>query len=186
MTGRRHRQGLRILAACELLSGTGATVVLSTRDPAEAEVATASIRSRVPGARIRTVRLDLADLSSLRAALESLDVDCLDAVVHNAGDALDHPPRKETGASHALMFGTNRLGHFTLTRGLMLLMTAAWSARVNEPRGPSRRCSGLPHPVTAAGPRTDLACAAARGVGRPPPAGKACRRVARGVCGARP
>lgn len=69
----------------EQLSATGATVVLGSRNPAKAEVATASIRARVPGSRVRAVRLDLADLSSLESAVESLEVEHLDAVVHNAG-----------------------------------------------------------------------------------------------------
>ncbi|MER5729952.1 SDR family NAD(P)-dependent oxidoreductase [Streptomyces sp. NPDC002138] len=114
----------------EQLSATGATVVLGSRNPAKAEVATASIRARVPGARVRAVRLDLADLSSLEKAVESLDVDRLDAVVHNAGVALDHPPREETADGHELMFGTNHLGHFALTRWLMPLLSAAPAARV--------------------------------------------------------
>ncbi|MEU2619530.1 SDR family NAD(P)-dependent oxidoreductase [Streptomyces sp. NPDC007157] len=114
----------------EQLSATGATVVLGSRDPARAEVATASIRSRVPGARVRTVRLDLADLSSLETAVRSLDVDHLDAVVHNAGVALDDPPRRETGDGHELMFGTNHLGHFALTHWLMPLLSAAPAARI--------------------------------------------------------
>ncbi|MFG2783014.1 SDR family NAD(P)-dependent oxidoreductase [Streptomyces prunicolor] len=114
----------------EQLSATGATVLLGGRNPAKAEVATASIRSRVPGARVRAVRLDLADLSSLRTAVESLDVECLDAVVHNAGVALDDPPRRETGDGHELMFGTNHLGHFALTHWLMPLLSAARAARV--------------------------------------------------------
>lgn len=114
----------------EQLSGTGATVVLGTRDPAKAAVATASIRSRVPGARVRAVRLDLTHLSSLRAAVESLDLDCLDAVIHNAGVALDDPPSKETGAGHERMFGTNHLGRFTSAHWLMPLPTAASAARV--------------------------------------------------------
>lgn len=114
----------------EQLSATGATVVLGSRDPAKAEVAMASIRAHVPGARVRTVRLDLADLSSLAAAVESLEVERLDAVVHNAGVALDDPPRKETGDGHELMFGTNHLGHFALTQWLMPLLSAAPAARV--------------------------------------------------------
>ncbi len=80
----------------EQLAATGATVVLGSRSPAKAEVATASIRSRVPGARVRAVRLDLADLSSLGTAVAALDVEHLDAVVHNAGVALDAPGRRET------------------------------------------------------------------------------------------
>ncbi|MGW1658994.1 SDR family NAD(P)-dependent oxidoreductase [Streptomyces atratus] len=114
----------------EQLSATGAAVVLGSRNSAKAEVATASIRSRVPGARVRAVRLDLADLSSLGTAVESLDVECLDAVVHNAGVALDTPPRRESGDGHELMFGTNHLGHFALTHWLMPLLSAAPAARI--------------------------------------------------------
>ncbi|MFB6987706.1 SDR family NAD(P)-dependent oxidoreductase [Streptomyces sp. NPDC056304] len=114
----------------EQLSATGATVVLGSRNPAKAEVAAASIRSRVPGARMRTVQLDLADLSSLRTAVEALEVEYLDAVVHNAGVALDAPPRRETRDGHELMFGTNHLGHFALTHWLLPLLSAAPAARI--------------------------------------------------------
>ncbi|MFF4486487.1 SDR family NAD(P)-dependent oxidoreductase [Streptomyces sp. NPDC001544] len=114
----------------EQLSATGATVVLGSREPARAEVAMAAIRARVPGARLSAVRLDLADLSSLEAAVASLDTDRLDAVVHNAGVALDAPPRRETADGHELMFGTNHLGHFALTHRLMPLLSAAPAARV--------------------------------------------------------
>ncbi|MFF7019929.1 SDR family NAD(P)-dependent oxidoreductase [Streptomyces klenkii] len=114
----------------EQLSATGATVVLGSRNPAKAEDATASIRARIAGSRVRSVRLDLADLSSLRTVAESLEVERLDAVVHNAGVALDDPPREETGDGHELMFGTNHLGHFALTRWLMPLLSAAPAARV--------------------------------------------------------
>ncbi|MBO0651316.1 SDR family NAD(P)-dependent oxidoreductase [Streptomyces triculaminicus] len=114
----------------EQLSGTGATVVLGSRNPAKAEVAMAAIRSRVSSARVRAVRLDLADLSSLRTAVESMEVDRLDAVVHNAGVALDAPPRRETGDGHELMFGTNHLGHFALTQWLMPLLSTAPAARI--------------------------------------------------------
>ena len=114
----------------EQLSATGATVILGSRNPAKAEVATAAIRARVPGAQVRAIRLDLADLSSLERAVRSLDVSRLDAVVHNAGVALDEPPRQETRDGHELMFGTNHLGHFALTHWLMPLLSAAPAARV--------------------------------------------------------
>jgi hypothetical protein len=80
----------------EQLAGTGATVVLGSRDAARAEAAMASIRSRVPDARVRHLRLDLADLSSLRACVDALEVDRLDAVVHNAGVLIEEPERRET------------------------------------------------------------------------------------------
>ncbi|MGW2642698.1 SDR family NAD(P)-dependent oxidoreductase [Streptomyces sp. NPDC001348] len=114
----------------EQLSATGATVVLGSRDPVRAEAAMGAIRARVPGARVRAVRLDLADLSSLGAVVASLDTDRLDAVVHNAGVALDAPPRRATADGHELMFGTNHLGHFALTHRLMPLLSAAPAARV--------------------------------------------------------
>ncbi|MFH8409332.1 SDR family NAD(P)-dependent oxidoreductase [Streptomyces sp. NPDC018019] len=114
----------------EQLAGTGATVVLGSRDRTKAGAAAASIRSRVPDARVRHVPLDLADLSSLQGCVDALALDRLDAVVHNAGVALDDPPRRETKDGHELMFGTNHLGHFALTRWLAPLLTAAPAARV--------------------------------------------------------
>ncbi|MFI0169195.1 SDR family NAD(P)-dependent oxidoreductase [Streptomyces sp. NPDC017095] len=116
--------------AAEQLAATGAVVVLGSRDRARADAALASIRARVPGARVRHLRLDLADLSSLKTAVDSLDLGRLDAVVHNAGVALDDPPRRETGDGHELMFGTNHLGHFALTRWLAPLLSAAPAGRV--------------------------------------------------------
>lgn len=114
----------------EQLAATGAVVVLGSRDGAKVEAAMASTRSRVPVVRVRHLRLDLADLSSLRAGVDGLDLDRLDAVVHNAGVALDDPPRRETADGHELMFGTNHLGHFALTRWLVPLLSAAPAGRV--------------------------------------------------------
>ncbi|MEU9045593.1 MULTISPECIES: SDR family NAD(P)-dependent oxidoreductase [unclassified Kitasatospora] len=114
----------------EQLAATGAVVVLGSRDAAKAEAAMASIRSRVTGAHVRHLRLDLADLSSLKAAVDRLDLDHLDAVVHNAGVALDDPPRRETADGHELMFATNHLGHFALTQWLAPLLSAAPRGRI--------------------------------------------------------
>ncbi|RNG20092.1 SDR family NAD(P)-dependent oxidoreductase [Streptomyces botrytidirepellens] len=114
----------------EQLSATGATVVLGSRSPGKAEAAMAAIRERVPDARVRALRLDLADLSSLETAVGALESAHLDAVVHNAGVALDDPPRRETVDGHELMFGTNHLGHFALTTWLMPLLSAAPAGRV--------------------------------------------------------
>ncbi|WP_329045450.1 SDR family NAD(P)-dependent oxidoreductase [Amycolatopsis sp. NBC_01488] len=101
--------------AAEQLASAGAEVVIGSRDPAKAEAAKTAIRSRVAGAKVEHVRLDLADLASVGA----VDPGELDAVVCNAGVMLDHPPRRETPAGHELMFGTNHLGHFALVARLM-------------------------------------------------------------------
>ena len=107
--------------AAEQLASAGAEVVIGSRDPAKAEAALASIRSQVAGAKVRHVRIDLADLASL----EAVDTGELDAVVCNAGVALDHPPRRETADGHELMFGTNHLGHFALVARLMPVLAPA-------------------------------------------------------------
>ncbi|WP_405749233.1 SDR family NAD(P)-dependent oxidoreductase [Streptomyces sp. NBC_00012] len=114
----------------EQLAATGAMVVLGSRDRAKAEDAIASISSRVPGAKIKHLSLDLADLDSLKASVDALGLDRLDAVVHNAGVALDHPPRRETPAGHELMLATNHLGHFALTHHLAPLLTATPGSRI--------------------------------------------------------
>lgn len=121
----------------EQLAGTGATVVLGSRDETKAKAAIASISSRVPGAQVRHLPLDLADLASLRTSVDALELDRLDAVVHNAGVALDQPPRRETKAGQELMFATNHLGHFALTHWLT---PCSWQPRQvgSSPRAASR------------------------------------------------
>ncbi|MEW2373554.1 SDR family NAD(P)-dependent oxidoreductase [Streptomyces sp. NPDC006656] len=114
----------------EQLAGTRATVVLGSRDRKKAEAAIASIGSRVPGAQVKHMPLDLADLASLRASVDALGLHRLDAVVHNAGVALDHPPRRHTGDGHELMFATNHLGHFALTHHLAPLLAATPGSRI--------------------------------------------------------
>ncbi|MFJ6902943.1 SDR family NAD(P)-dependent oxidoreductase [Streptomyces griseoluteus] len=114
----------------EQLAGTGATVVLGSRSAERAEAAMDAIRARVPGARVRAVGLDLADLGSLRGTAESLGAERLDAVVHNAGVLHEGLERRETGDGNEVHFATNHLGHFALTHWLLPLLEAAPSARV--------------------------------------------------------
>ena len=91
VTGARGHRILRRRAA-RLHRGPGRS---RSRDRAKAEGAIASIGSRVPGARTKHLPLDLADLGPLKTSVEALGLDRLDAVVHHAGVALDHPPRRE-------------------------------------------------------------------------------------------
>nr|WP_156893329.1 SDR family NAD(P)-dependent oxidoreductase [Actinokineospora enzanensis] len=113
----------------EQLAGAGVEVVLGCRDTARAEAAAGSIRARVPDARVAHVRLDLADPASLESSVDSLGPGRLDAVVQNAGVLVDGP-RRETAAGHEMMFGTNHLGHFALTRLLAPLLSATPGSRV--------------------------------------------------------
>lgn len=114
----------------EQLASTGATVVLGSRDPAKADTAANTIRARVPDARIEHVRMDLADLASLKTSVDALTVDGLDAVVCNAGAMIDKPPRQTTADGNELMFTTNHLGHFALVGLLAPLLSARRGSRV--------------------------------------------------------
>ena len=107
----------------EQLAEAGATVILGCRSSVKAETAAEAIRARVPGADVRYMPLDLGDLSSLKSSVDCLDE--LDAVVFNAGIALDAPDRRESVDGHELMFATNHLGHFALTYWLIPLLSKA-------------------------------------------------------------
>ncbi|RDI67428.1 SDR family NAD(P)-dependent oxidoreductase [Nocardia pseudobrasiliensis] len=114
----------------EQLAATGASIVLACRDAAKAELAAATIRARIPQARVRRIALDLADLSTLPAAVDALAVDRLDAVVLNAGVLLSDPYRRLSPQGYEMMFATNHLGHFALVHQLAPLLAAAERARV--------------------------------------------------------
>ncbi len=108
----------------EQLAGTGATVVLGSRNAAKADDAMASIRSVVPDARVRHLQLDLSDLDSLKAAAGELY--SLDAVVCNAGVMIDDAD---------LMYTTNHLGHFVLVSWLMPLLAGGRVVTTGSLRG---------------------------------------------------
>jgi NAD(P)-dependent dehydrogenase (short-subunit alcohol dehydrogenase family) len=97
-----------------VLAERGATVVLAVRDVEKGQRAAARITGDV------TVReLDLASLESIRAAAADLHATHprIDLLINNAG--VMYPPKQTTRDGFELQFGTNHLGHFTLT-GLVL------------------------------------------------------------------
>jgi NAD(P)-dependent dehydrogenase (short-subunit alcohol dehydrogenase family) len=105
--------------AARVLAERGATVVLACRDLDKADAAAARITAAAPGAKVSTVRLDLASLASVREAAERVRAshERLDLLINNAG--LMIPPYGQTEDGFELQFGTNHLGHFALT-GLLL------------------------------------------------------------------
>ncbi|MFJ3494307.1 SDR family NAD(P)-dependent oxidoreductase [Streptomyces sp. NPDC086091] len=107
----------------EQLASTGAEIVLAGRTAERLSTAAATIRGRVPEARLRSLVLDLADLASVRTAVTALDGTPLDGAVFNAG-VLKQRIRRETADGHELVFGTNHLGHFALGALLLPLMAA--------------------------------------------------------------
>jgi NAD(P)-dependent dehydrogenase (short-subunit alcohol dehydrogenase family) len=109
------------------LARAGAHVTLTGRDETRLAAAAQLIAADVPDARLDTVLLDLADLSSVRRGAESVlkSTDTLDILVNNAG-VMATPPRR-TADGFELQLGTNHFGHFALTG---LLVPALADARV--------------------------------------------------------
>lgn len=114
--------GIGFIAAREL-ARLGARTVLACRDHERGDRALQRLRSEVPRARAELLRLDLADLDSVREAAESLRGERVDLLVNNAG--VMALPYRTTADGFEMQFGTNHLGHFALT-GLVLpsLLTA--------------------------------------------------------------
>ena len=115
----------------EQLAAAGAHVVLACRNPVKADAALAAIRRRVPGASVSALRLDLANLGSVRtAAAAMLRLRRIDALILNGG--IVHPPRDRQVSldGHELVFATNYLGHFALTMLVLPALLATQGSRI--------------------------------------------------------
>jgi NAD(P)-dependent dehydrogenase (short-subunit alcohol dehydrogenase family) len=99
------------LATARALGAAGARVVLAVRDVGRGATAAASVAGE---AEVRP--LDLADLESVRSFARDWDGP-LDVLVNNAG--IMAVPAGVTVDGFELQFGTNHLGHFTLTNLLL-------------------------------------------------------------------
>lgn len=127
VTGGNSGLGLETVRA---LAAAGAQVVLSARSPEKAEAAIADVQATVPGAALEALQLDLADLTSVRAAADVFAgrYDRLDALVANAGVMMT--PQQTTADGFELQLGTNHLGHFALIGQLLPLVMATPDSRV--------------------------------------------------------
>jgi len=97
--------------AAKVLSGKGAHVVMGCRNLAKAEAARVQV-----GGSAEVRRLDLSDLSSVRAFAGGID-GSVDVLVNNAG--IMAVPQARTKDGFESQLGTNFLGHFALT-GLLI------------------------------------------------------------------
>ncbi|RDS60651.1 SDR family oxidoreductase [Streptomyces sp. M7] len=105
------------------LAQAGAEVIMPVRNPTKGEQAADRIRDLVPGARVTTRALDLASLDSVNALTEQLvgEGRPINLLINNAG-VMQPPSRLTTQDGFELQFGTNHLGHFALTQGLLPLL----------------------------------------------------------------
>lgn len=112
------------------LAKAGAHVLLGARDQTRAAAAAAKIRETAPAANLEIIDLDLASLTSVRAAADEVRsrVDRLDLLINNAG--LMAPPFRRTHDGFEQQIGVNHLGHFALTGLLLSLLTGSDDARV--------------------------------------------------------
>jgi NAD(P)-dependent dehydrogenase (short-subunit alcohol dehydrogenase family) len=120
--------GLGEVTAMEL-ARAGAEVLLAARNPEKLDVTLDTLRQELPDARLVPLRLDLADLASVRAAAaQVVELGSLDLLVNNAG--VMATPEERTQDGFELQLGTNHLGHFALTGLLLDALVASGRARV--------------------------------------------------------
>ena len=110
------------------LARRGAHVVMACRNREKGEAARERLLTESPGADAELRELDLADLSSVRAFADDLELDRLDLLVNNAG--VMALPRMTTADGFEMHLGTNHLGHFALTGLLLGRLLAADDPRV--------------------------------------------------------
>lgn len=106
-------------------------MIIAGRDGAKGQDAVARIRAEVANAKVQFERIDLASLASVAEFCTRLQEqrDSLDILINNAG-VMVPPKRVVTADGFELQLGTNYLGHFALTAGLMSLLRKAAAARV--------------------------------------------------------
>jgi NAD(P)-dependent dehydrogenase (short-subunit alcohol dehydrogenase family) len=116
--------------ASRVLAGAGAQIVMAARNPEKNAKAAARIKAAQPGAKLRPVVIDLADMTSVRgAAAEILAAHPrIDALINNAG--IMGGPYVTTADGLELHFATNHIGPFLLTNLLVPALAAAAPSRV--------------------------------------------------------
>jgi NAD(P)-dependent dehydrogenase (short-subunit alcohol dehydrogenase family) len=114
------------------LAERGAEVIMPVRTPTKGAAAAEHVRSAARSEKVSTRALDLSSLDSVAALVEQLTTEGRDIhlLVNNAG-VMQPPARQLTRDGFELQFGTNHLGHFALTLGLLPLLRAG-RARVTH------------------------------------------------------
>lgn len=128
VTGANSGLGLQTARA---LAEHQAQVTLAVRDEDRGHQAAEVIRRTAPQADLEVLRLDLADLASIRSFADTWGErhpDGLSVLINNAG--VMAIPYRTTVDGFEMQFGTNHLGHFALTGLLMPALVAEPRSRV--------------------------------------------------------
>jgi NAD(P)-dependent dehydrogenase (short-subunit alcohol dehydrogenase family) len=112
------------------LALAGARVIIATRDAAKGEAVAAALRRETNSEKVEFRSLDLASLQSVRSFVADFLAlrRELHLLINNAG--IMAAPLAYTDAGLESQFGTNHIGHFCLTIGLLPALKAAGKARV--------------------------------------------------------
>ena len=112
------------------MAAKGAHVILSGRDQGKLDEAVATIKGENPQANVETIVGDLGSLDSVRecAAEANERFEKIDILINNAG--VMACPLGQTSDGFEQQFGTNHLGHFVLTKGLMPLVEKGTNKRI--------------------------------------------------------
>ncbi|TPX39914.1 hypothetical protein SeMB42_g02195 [Synchytrium endobioticum] len=108
----------------------GGHVFLACRSKERADNAIADIKVKVPNAKLEFMELDLQDIKQVKCAAENwLSIGLpLHVLVNNAG--VMATPFGLTKQGLESQFGTNHIGHFTLTKYLLPRITESQPARI--------------------------------------------------------
>ncbi|KAH7383042.1 hypothetical protein BKA64DRAFT_175347 [Cadophora sp. MPI-SDFR-AT-0126] len=144
ITGSSHGIGIETARA---LSATGATLILTARDPTRAE---ASLTSILEPDRASLVQMDNASFSSTRAAATQIlakTKNKVNILINNAG-IMGIEALTLTEDGHEMQFATNHLGHFLLFQllkpALLASSTPDFNSRVVMVASSTHRATTLP------------------------------------------
>ncbi|KAJ7443931.1 NAD(P)-binding protein [Mycena galericulata] len=128
--------GLGYQTAKQLLL-KGAKVYIAARSPEKASEAIQRLQAEtnVASDQVQFVKLDLADLNSVRTGAEDfLAREKQLDILFNNGGVMNTPPKLLTAQNYDLQFGTNVLGHFFFTELLLPALRASHAASGVRPR----------------------------------------------------
>jgi NAD(P)-dependent dehydrogenase (short-subunit alcohol dehydrogenase family) len=113
------------------LTSSGWNVIMMGRNAQKGAKSIAKIHQTNPKAKVSFEKIDLADLSSIKAFASRMTSNgqAVDLLINNAG-VMTPPKRLETADGFELQFGTNHLGHFALTAQLLPLLRKSLGTRV--------------------------------------------------------
>ena len=116
--------------AAKALADKNAKVIIAARNLEKGENAKLKILQENPKADVEFMKLDLADLSSVKSFINEFKskFNKLDLLINNAGVMI--PPYTKTKDGYELQMGTNHLGHFALTLPLLELLAKTPNSRI--------------------------------------------------------